>query len=477
MPVPRHNYLLSTGIAVILLVFAGLLIFLSSGQPSGPIATALLADGRIIQIEALTYGTEHRVGHSAPIYDRFAQWLPGPLRGLFAPARPETRLHLDQPALVVWVNMVDASTGKPVDCQRIRSEFVDGNGDLFGPENYFWYGISTNFWRAGHSFTAFPRDSAKLTLQVTTLGKKKGTTRLDFANPFVTAPAIWSGGPLPQQKNTGTLEIRLAALDLRTNGGPKKYWETPARYWEPRWELRTDNKPVAGWSDVEWIADDPLGNRGQSLGMHEPVLRFTATVYPEATNANEAVLVASLPQVILSNATTTNITWWNSNYLAGSNAITALGWFPKNPMCYIFSDGHFATNPPVSLAPTRGGAPSGWVGQSQRTSPLHVQYWQGHYSQGPVIYLRVGAPGTDLNGSATHLDFGSRDPVNRLAIRLRDDLGRVWVAKPEPEGAADGIMAYLIDLPSEVRTVTPEIVLLKPARAEFMVDMSAGRAQ
>jgi len=207
--------------------------------------------------------------------------------------------------------------------------------------------------------------------------------------------------------------------------------------------------------------------------MHEPVLRFTATVYPEVTNANEAVLVAALPQVVLSNTASTNITWWNSNYLAGSDAITALGWFPRNPMCYIFSDGHFATNPPLSLAPTGGGAPSGWVGQSQRTSPLHVQYWHGHYSRGPVIYLQVGAPGTDARGSATHLDFGSPEPANRLAIRLRDDLGRVWVAKPEPEGAADGIMPYLINLPPDVRTVTPEIVLLKPARAEFMVDTTA----
>jgi hypothetical protein len=90
-----------------------------------------------------------------------------------------------------------------------------------------------------------------------------------------------------------------------------------------------------------------------------------------------------------------------------------------------------------------------------------------------VIYLKVGAPGTDARGSVSRLDFDPPGPVNRLAIRLLDNKGRWWTAKPEPEDGADGIMPYLIDLPPEVRTVIPEIVLLKPTCAEFMVDTTA----
>src|SRR5581483_11976167 len=115
----------------------------------------------------------------------------------------------------------------------------------------------------------------------------------------------------------------------------------------------------------------------------------------------------------------------------------------------------YMTNPPSPMAPTRGGAPSGWVSSELRISPIKVQEWNGHYSPGPVIYLRLSDP----------------QSTNHIAVRLHDDQGRWWTAKPEPEGDADGIMPYLVSLPPEVQSVTPEIVLLKPVRAEFMVNI------
>ena len=57
-------------------------------------------------------------------------------------------------------------------------------------------------------------------------------------------------------------------------------------------------------------------------------------------------------------------------------------------------------------------------------------------------------------------------------MRLRDEQGRNWVAKPESQGEVDGIYPFLFTLPSEVNQVTPELLLLKLVEAEFIVKVA-----
>jgi hypothetical protein len=67
-----------------------------------------------------------------------------------------------------------------------------------------------------------------------------------------------------------------------------------------------------------------------------------------------------------------------------------------------------------------------------------------------------------------------KDP-NRLALRLRDDAGQMWTAKSEPQGDnPDGVHAFLMELPQEVTQVVPELILLKPVQAQFVVQTPAG---
>ncbi len=146
--------------------------------------------------------------------------------------------------------------------------------------------------------------------------------------------------PCHKVKKVDGLEVVLNGLTVRTNGGKKKNWEAPARYWEPAWEFRRDGKAVGGWSEPEWVAEDPLGNRGQFLGIHQSVLRFIATVYPEATNTLAAETVASLPPIDLGQLST-NI-WWNKTCQAGSNSVVILGVCP--PGVHVFSGGEYDTN-------------------------------------------------------------------------------------------------------------------------------------
>src|SRR5205085_622066 len=156
------------------------------------------------------------------------------------------RIQTDEPGLVVWVNAVDPATGKAVDCQGIRVEFVEPHGDLFGDNQPHWFG-GQNFWRVGHVFHAYPQDQRQLTLQITPW-RTNVSSRVEFANPHVVTAAHWSGASLPQQTNFGGLEFVLASLELHTNGSTKRSWESPTVFWQPKWELRRNGQSMPGWS-------------------------------------------------------------------------------------------------------------------------------------------------------------------------------------------------------------------------------------
>jgi hypothetical protein len=123
----------------------------------------------------------------------------------------------------------------------------------------------------------------------------------------------------------------------------------------------------------------------------------------------------------------------------------------------VFSDGLLVANP--GLTAVGGGAPSGWMSQSRAVTPLNIQEWHGRYTPSPTLYVRLPKRSREV----------------RIAVRLRDQQGRYWLAKPEPQGAADNIQPYLIDLPADVTAVTPEIVDLHPVMTTFTVTTPAAR--
>jgi hypothetical protein len=346
-----------------------------------------------------------------------------------------------------------------VDCQNIRVEIIDRHGDLFESQRH-WFGLNNTFSRVGRVFFAFPRDEKKLTIQVVTW-KNPHTNLFEIINPCVTQPAAWTGEPLPQTRQVGGTEIVLAELQKRTNGGADpgkwKYWETPYIYWYPVWELRRNGEKLNGWETPEWTAEDPLGNKGQHLDVHQSVLRFFTTIYPKATNADEAQVIATLPQITLTNSQ--SIQWWNQKVSLQTNEILALGLFP--PGSYGFSNGVFVTNA-GGMRTVGGGAPTGWTSRRLAVTPLKMQTLYTHYSNtNYIIYLRV--PETDSN--------------YKLAMRLRDEQGRFWLAKLEPQGTPGGIFPFIMNLPPEVQTVTPELVVLKPIEAQFTVKVPEDSVQ
>jgi hypothetical protein len=432
----------------LLLIVIALFFALVLPQLRKPLPSALLAIGKVYHIEGVTYGTDHHMGFKS-LLENFRPWLPASVRSWVDPSQPRSEMHLDHAVLVVWVNATDPVTGKYVDCQDILMEIVGQNRDTFPQSTTHWFG-SAAFWRAGHVFDAYPREQRVLSVRITPW-RTNMSVLLEVPNPHVIQPASWSGEPLPQHKTIGDLEVTLKSLILSTNSSGGRNWKRATARWTPSWELRQAGKPAVGWEEPEWIAEDPTGNRSQFLGLHQKVVRFSATCYPIATNTQAAVLLGTSPA--FSPATLQSNVWWNLKLNCDKRSIPVLGVFTNG--VHVFLDGVYQTNPAVKMGAVRGGAPSGWTGQSRRVSPSRVDYWSGHYTPVPVIYAQA----KELN------------PNERLAVRLRDDAGHYWLAKPEPQGNNHRIQPFLLELPSEVKTVVAEFVLLRPVQADFLVQM------
>src|SRR5947209_6997852 len=89
--------------ASLLLAIAVFLSLVWTTRPKPPLQLPL-ADGRILQIEGITYGKKHSIGEPAVFYEHFRPWLPYRLKQWLEPKHPKSTVTLDRPALVVWVN-------------------------------------------------------------------------------------------------------------------------------------------------------------------------------------------------------------------------------------------------------------------------------------------------------------------------------------------------------------------------------------
>src|SRR6266704_664533 len=80
----------------VLLAIIAFLLLVYSARPKQPIQMAL-ADGRILQIEGVTYGTSHRIGQAAVLHEHFYPWLPWKLKQWLQPRYPQSSFTLDHP--------------------------------------------------------------------------------------------------------------------------------------------------------------------------------------------------------------------------------------------------------------------------------------------------------------------------------------------------------------------------------------------
>jgi hypothetical protein len=403
------------------------------------------SDGRIFQIEQISYGTNHDIGtgNAAVFYFRKI-----PLLGSFANkldrSRGQSQLATPEPALVIWYFVQDRSKTNYINSQVMEGAFIDEHGDAYRPYTTCWSGSPTSFNRRALIFYAFPRWQDKLKLQVSSYDVKKAPEykTIEIFNPVGKAkPAQWESENLPANHRLGSLEISLEKLVIRTNSQRS---DLPILWWEPELKTMEDGGPMKNWEDVEWEAIDAAGNHGNQLGVHQPILKFAVSLWPKPEMVIKEVNRWQLPLLTLQ--TNQPMTALNLNSGLGSVSLHVYGVF--GPGAYSFCEGQL-TNSPTGII--YGNYP-GWHGTGKEISPGKWKNTHTHYTTNFTCYVRQEV----------------FKPKLRLGIILRDGEGHVY--RSVAMDSKDGIQPYVFqNLPPELKNATPEIVLLEAAESDFVV--------
>ena len=434
----RKRVLLSATAGVILISLTAALIFWGRNESK----EVRLADGRLFRIEAVTFGTNHVVGRGDGWLFPLRKILPTSVIQFLTPTRGQSRQNCDRPALIVWVHAYDTSKGQYVDCQGVQAAFVDEQGDVY-PANGSAHGsFFGGFNRQANIFYVFPRRPAKLKLQLTPWRSDQSSV-VEISNPArQTDVAGWTPEDIPATHQIGNLEITLDSLVIKTNGGPTRHWEPTSRHWQPVLKL-TPAGASTDWEPPEWIAEDTTGNRGQTLALHEPLLKFTATTRPKPDALLSGTNQWRLPLVSL--PTTPLGIQWNTNRLWHDMSITVIGLFP--PGAYTFTQGQ------LTNAPGRTAANQGWTGLSKQVAPGRWQHWQTFTTTNYVAYVRRTVS----------------SPEQRLAVALRDEAGRASWGQCTTSEERDAILPFAFNVQPGTQPVALDIVLLEPVQTQFVV--------
>ena len=206
-------------------------------------------------------------------------------------------------------------------------------------------------------------------------------------------------------------------------------------------DLTQDGKLATNWEAPEWEGEDATGNRGRTLGLHEPLLKFIATSRPRPDAVTEGSKRWRLPVVSL--PTKTNGIQWNR--LLGDVAITVFGLFP--PGAYTFSQGQ------LTNAPGRTMANVGWTGLSKQISPGKWQHWHTHTTTNYTAYVRRIVS----------------NPEQRIAVGLSDEQGQVLWSEASTGDERGGILAFVFNGSPGTNQAALEIIVLEPVQTEFVV--------
>lgn len=299
-PVPREKRPLNPWLLVFItfgmfltVVIVGLLLLALLG-PSQSLRDNefLMPDGKVLRIEAVTWGTTHRFDY---------EYSPSGVWGFWERRRYPITHGIGMNQLMVWMTCHDARTGRPLDFDWwSESVVVDAHEDEIPDNNpQFWQmgprgngssGGSRPFhadrksydrWLVFSSFPAFRTDKGgRFKLKLKNLAGDVATT-IELKHPSPPAVQNWKAEELPATKTSGDVAVTLKSLKANFhwnthNGVKRKWW-----YFSPDATVSENGQLTTDWFVSLLEASDPLGNQqnyGQSLSIHEPAWKVRLAV-------------------------------------------------------------------------------------------------------------------------------------------------------------------------------------------------------
>ena len=249
-----------------------------------------LADGRVVTLAGVTYGTEHRFVQGPPFARVLAPILPPAWQrklGLNAAFHKS-----DRPTLMVWVmwrggnanprELTDASVfdDHGVECEPVRSQAT-----------LYLHDPPRGAIR-GWEFKHFPRRAGTIGLRLYARGAVYKPDRLaefQFPNPAPRTYPAWTASPLPITVRAGEWEFSLVKF---TTGEPIPDRDKPSRGWVAPWtstafHVGSNGQPSRAWTVPSLELTDATGNTANSYRSAasriegQPIFGLSAALWPD----------------------------------------------------------------------------------------------------------------------------------------------------------------------------------------------------
>lgn len=276
------------GFGFLLLVVVGLSLLAMLAPKQGLRANeVLMPDGKVLRIEGVTWGRNHRLNYEYSPSGAWAVW---------------DRRHMPlahgygQDQLMVWMTCHDARSRRSLDFEWWSgSVVVDSLGqELHDSNPYQWQTgprgnssgggshplradrSSYDDWVVASSFPAFRTDRGSFKLQVKNVSGEVVAT-FELTHPSPPAAQTWEAETLPTTKTEGDVSVTLNRLPAnfhwQTNNGVKqKYW-----YYSPDTTVSENGQSTNEWEVTLMDVSDPLGNHqlqyfqyGKPISLREP---------------------------------------------------------------------------------------------------------------------------------------------------------------------------------------------------------------
>ena len=433
-------------IAAVLVAAAGAWLVTAWRSLWGRHPEIVLADGSVLRVEGLTWGTNQAFHFELEFWTRLKRRLPTAWQsGMWEPKEPHALTG--DPDAHLWVSRIDPVTGAYLRASDPEFAHLDRAGTVFASSG----GSSSTSasGRAGYAprFSALDWRAGLLRFRVSQGGGSESFTipnpRRDELLPE------WTPLPLPQTQQSDEFKVTLAGLRSLSPG------------WKPELAVSgSGGQDATPWFDLQPMFVDPTGNRyWAQLPAGEPVWGVEVEAYPSARFPYPDAGVFPLGSTRFPEAGQHEIFPMSA---ASTNASLHSAWI-TGPGRFIFRDGRMVSASPVS----NGG------GGSTRLGPPWQVDWGGDR---PALWLVLKGP-----AEARGLLSVSTNRFARVLPRIRRPDGsyaKAVMLGTTTGSGADGInMILRFEILGAVagERVGTDIVLSEAIRARFTIAAPVAR--
>jgi hypothetical protein len=396
---------------------------------------AKLPDGTIVEVTAVTFGTNHSYSSSS----RWQHWLhemtPRRWRNLTAPG-PSRTIHTETDSVIIWLRHTDprARTFRPV--QDWHWQVVDQHGCPF---HVVWTrGGPTNQPLDWVTAAAYPRRERTFRL----VGRlKSDVVSFEIRNPRPVQPTEWQPERWPATRRVGEVELSLT-------GFKGTFVSNVALSYLPTFEFRRNGQARSNEFSTESIFVDATGNRARHLCPFEPAWKVETTLFPSAFADFPAGQIVPLGRV-------QNPRPAETATLALNEKARALGIFYVG----FTGAGQFTLSNSVWAQATTV-IPNKYLdmGSSANSSDARRGYWQRQMRvHRPTLWL--------VTSNATVLE--------KYLVRARDQEGRIYPDRNNSRRCShEDRIAFrnsFFALPDDAREIELELVPFQSQPFEFVV--------